>query len=149
MAAVHSHVLALAGRGKEELRETVSRQLHDRLFSEAKAQLQSMDIGPTSYYMILRVLVENEVHFGKNTKLECTRAALHGLCMVCFGGIPLGRTRAHFEYKKQLENAGITGNFRKACLYCQVSRKVCVLESEWHFLLFCIILPTFHRFTSG
>ena len=104
-----------------------------------------MDIGPTSYDMILRMLVENEIHFGKIAKYECTRAALHGLCVVCFGGILVGRTRAHFEYKEQLENAGITGKFWKVCLFCQVSRKVCVLESEWQFLLFC---PNYVRLRS-
>ena len=65
------------------------------------------------------------------------RSAIQSLCKVCYGGLTVGRTRAHYQYHDELENAGVTDNLRKSCLYCLKSRKVCVLDSEWHFVFHC------------
>ena len=55
-----------------------------------------------------------------------------------------GRTRAHYQYHVELENAGVTDNLRKSCLYCLKSRNVCVLDSEFNFLCFIVhILQTY------
>ena len=49
----------------------------------------------------------------------------------------MARTRANFQYKAQLEAAGIVGDARHACLYCLLHTGVCVIESEWHYVFFC------------
>ena len=56
--------------------------------------------------------------------------------MFCYGGLPLGRTRAHFQYANQSEQAGISEDLRRCCLFC-LNRGVCVFGSEWHFVVHC------------
>ena len=57
-------------------------------------------------------------------------------CMICYGGLEVGRTRALYQYPEQLARAGISNELRRCCLYC-LNRGVCVLDSEWHFVLYC------------
>ena len=99
--------------------------------------LQVSEVGAFSYDVMLSLLVQKNVHFGEIGRIECTRPALRSLCMLCFGGIQVGRTRTHFQCKDKLEQVGITDDLRRCCLYCHQSRLVCILESEWHFVLHC------------
>ena len=57
----------------------------------------------------------------------------------------MARTRANFQYKAQLEAAGIVGDARHACLYCLLNRGVCVLESEWQFVFFCLLFSNLRK----
>ena len=91
------------------------------------------------------MVVDSGRQLGRLADIRCTRFALRTICKYCFGGLPVARTRANFQYKKQLEAAGIVGDMRHACLYCFLHREVCVLESEWHFAFF---LSTVLEFTK-
>ena len=137
MSAVHAHAIAAAQRGKDTLQELVRTQMRARFHTEAIAMLQVSEVGAFSYDVMLSLLVQKNVHFGEIGRIECTRPALRSLCMLCFGGIQVGRTRTHFQCKDKLEQVGITDDLRRCCLYCLKSRGVCVLESEWHFVLHC------------
>ena len=136
ISSVHAHAVDLAGRGKDALRESVYARIRERFRSEALMKLRVAGAGPFSYDAVLRLLVEKEVHFGEINKLVCSRSALRSLCMICYGGLEVGRTRALYQYPEQLARAGISNELRRCCLYC-LNRGVCVLDSEWHFVLYC------------
>ena len=106
------------------------------MHTEALTQLQASEIGP-SYDLVLQLLVASGVHFGETVGIDCMRSAMQSLRKVCYGGLPVGRTRARYQYHDGLENSGVTDNLRKSCLYCLKSRNVCVLDTEWHFVLHC------------
>ena len=108
MPGVHAHALALAGRGKDELQQMVRTRMRERFHPEALTKLQAAGPDTFSYDKVLNLLVEKEIHFGEISRLDCSRSALRSLCMVCYGGLQLGRTRAHFQYANQLEQAGIS-----------------------------------------
>ena len=131
------HAATLAARPKGELQEAVRQSIRLRLHTEALTQLRASEIGPASYDLVLQLLVASGVHFGEITKIDCMRSAIQSLCKVCYGGLTVGRTRAHYQYHVELENAGVTDNLRKSCLYCLKSRNVCVFDPKWNFVLHC------------
>ena len=128
MPGVHAHALALAGRGKDEQQQMVRASFIRKHLRNYKRR------GQCIFLRYFNLLVEKGTHFGEISRLDCSRLALHSLCMVCYGGLPLGRTRAHFQYANQLEQAGILEDVRRCCLFC-LNRGVCVLDSEWHFMI--------------
>ena len=97
MPAVHAHAIALAGQGKDALQANVRAQLRERLHAEAVTWLQAAAIGSLSYDMVLRSLVEKDIHFGEINKIDCSRSALRSLGSICCGGLEVGRTRAHYQ----------------------------------------------------
>ena len=120
MPGVHAHALALAGRGKDEQQQMVRASFIRKHLRNYKRR------GQCIFLRYFNLLVEKGTHFGEISRLDCSRLALHSLCMVCYGGLPLGRTRAHFQYANQLEQAGISGNLRRCCLLLFESRCLCI-----------------------
>ena len=57
MPAVHAHAVDLAGQGKEALQEMVRRRMRERFRSSALAKLQAAGAGPSSYDLVLSLLV--------------------------------------------------------------------------------------------
>ena len=133
MREVHLHLLENFELG-ERLPELVKERVSVRLRSVAISRLlRCTDVGYRSYDLVLKMVVDSGRQFARLADVKCTRFALRAVCKYCFGGLPVARTRANFQHKKQLEAAGIVGDMRHTCLYCLLHREVCVLESEWHF----------------
>ena len=96
MPAVHAHAVDLAGQGKEALQEMVRTRMRERFRSEARAKLQAARAGPFSHDLVLRLLVEKNIHFGEISGLDFSRSALRSLCMICYGGPEVGHMRARY-----------------------------------------------------
>jgi len=146
LGAVHAHVMGVAEVEREELHEMVKQAMRARELIEAGSRLRAREVGFWSYDLILSLLVKHGIKFGRLTGVGCSRFALRALCMICYGGLPLARTQAHYSRRELVGAAGIQGDLRRACLFCLVTRGVCVLESEWHFIWHC---PLFTKARSG
>ena len=68
--------------------------------------LRCTDVGYRSYDLVLKMVVDSGRQFGRLADIKCTRFAMRTVCEYCFGGLPVARTRANFQHKKQLEAAG-------------------------------------------
>ena len=65
MPAVHTHAVTLAARPKVELQEAVRQSIRLRMHTEALTQLRASEMGPSSYDLVLQLLVASGVHFGE------------------------------------------------------------------------------------
>jgi hypothetical protein len=146
MQVVHDHILSMADLEREGLHTVVKQMVGERLSSNALSRLGGMDVNFKSYDLVLKLLVDKGIHFGRVAGVECTRFSLRAICKVCYGGLPLARTRANYNFKERLVASGICDNLRHACLYCLIARNICVLESEWHYIFHC---PLFTDLRTG
>ena len=105
MREVHLHLIEKFELG-ERLPELVKERVSVRLRSVAISRLRSIDVGCRSYDLVLKMVVDSGRQFGRLADIKCTRFALRTVCKYCFGGLPVARTRANFQNKKQLEAAG-------------------------------------------
>ncbi len=134
MGEAHTHALRIAVMGSDRVRTVVRHAVRARVRAEAIDRLRRLDVTYGSYDFVLNFLAQRDVHFGDLNHVQCTRFSLRTIVKIFLGGLPVARTRAHFQLKDQLIAAGIDGNLRRTCLFCLFSRNICVLESEWHLL---------------
>jgi hypothetical protein len=146
MEEARTHMLELAELSSCQLRTVLRRAVGERTRAEAVGRMSRVQISYTSYDFVLQILLAGGVSFGVLSRFRCTRFALRSMLSICYGGLPLARTRCNYQYTDQLAQAGVVGELRRACLFCLVLKRVCVLESEWHFLYFC---PQFTGYRFG
>ena len=137
MEGVYGHVLSMADVDRDELHAVVKQKVGERRFSDAAARLRGLVITYKSYDFVPKLFVEEGIFLGPLTGVTCTRFSLQAICKVLYGGLPLARARAHYDRKEQLIAAGICDDLRRVCLFCLLTRNICVMESEWHFIFHC------------
>ena len=94
MREVHLHFIENFELG-DRLPELVKERVSERLRSVAMSRLGSIDVGFRSYDLVLKMVVESGRQFARLADVKCTKFALRVVCMYCFRGLPVDRTRAN------------------------------------------------------
>ena len=102
MQVVHNHVLSIADQERDGMHENVKQAFGERVYLEATTRLRNMNTNFKSYDLVLNILVDRGIHFGRLTSVECTRLSLRAVCKVCYGGLPVARTRANNHFQRSV-----------------------------------------------
>ena len=71
--------------------------------------------------------------------LPFSRSSFYLLARLVLGKLPVGRTRAMWQYRSSLSAFGESWFGKRAGLHCFLSMDTLVLDSEWHWIFDCTL----------
>ena len=114
-----------------------SENLSTNALKNARSRLAERTFGPCQELRILKSWVckdENPPPRFCMRTLPFSRSSFYLLARLVLGKLPVGRTRAMWQYRSSLSAFGESWFGKRACLQCFLSTDTLVLDSEWHWI---------------